>query len=269
MFGLEMRAKLLIIFLFATVVPLFILTIVTWRQFVTLSGHLAGIATKGASTAMHDMATENIERMTTDTALAVADFLYARDRDILYLASINPSEELYRSFAESKLGRVSNRGAWELSPDGKMWKSAIPQAPESPGGKSSNTENNDMDGFRYRKPDAFRFNSVPYYDEITFIDLKGNELVKVTASSSPKINYPLSPKKKNVSRRENTYVKAETYFAELSALKSGEIFVSDVIGAYVGSNYIGMYVPDAVAAAANTRGYDIKYDPEAQAYAGK
>ncbi|MCL2834187.1 MAG: response regulator, partial [Treponema sp.] len=46
-------------------------------------------------------------------------------------------------------------------------------------------------------------------------------------------------------------------------------YVSDVIGAYVGSNYIGMYVPETVEAAAKTRGYDIPYDPEDQAYAGK
>jgi len=264
-----MRAKLLIIFLFATVVPLFFLTFVTFRQFMTLGGNLAGIATKGASKALNDMATENIERMTTDAAQAVADFLYDRDRDILYLANISPSEEIYQTFVESKLGRLVNRGAWELAPDGKRWVSSIPPGPDPAGGKSSNTENNDMDGFHYRKPDSLVRNSVPLYDEVTFIDLNGNELIKVSSALSPKEHYPLSSEKKNVSMRENTYIKAETYFAELSKLNPGEIFVSDVIGAYVTSNFIGMYVPDIVAAAANTRGYDIKFDPEMQAYAGK
>jgi hypothetical protein len=42
-----------------------------------------------------------------------------------------------------------------------------------------------------------------------------------------------------------------------------------VIGAYVGANYIGMYTPAVVKAAAEQRGYDIDFDPEAQAYSGR
>jgi len=45
--------------------------------------------------------------------------------------------------------------------------------------------------------------------------------------------------------------------------------VSDVIGAYVGSNYIGMYTPEIVANAAAGLGYDIEYNPEEQAYSGR
>ncbi|GHV39107.1 hypothetical protein FACS189490_02160 [Clostridia bacterium] len=140
---------------------------------------------------------------------------------------------------------------------------------------STNKENNDkiyaddpIDGFRYRASDNFTYKSIPLYDEITFIGLDGQELVKVTADGSPKSSYPLSSDKKNVSLRENTYVKAETYFADVSKMKRGEIYVSEVVGAYVGSNYIGMYVPSVVDKAAEDRGYDIAYDPQAQAYAG-
>jgi signal transduction histidine kinase/CheY-like chemotaxis protein/HAMP domain-containing protein len=58
-------------------------------------------------------------------------------------------------------------------------------------------------------------------------------------------------------------VKAETYFAELKNLKPGEIYVSDVIGAYVRSRLIGMYTPEAAAA----RGLEFK--PGEEAYAGE
>ena len=264
-----MHTKLIIIFFVASVIPLLLLTVAAWRQLIILNAHLSNIAVTDASTALNDIATENIERMTTDTARVVADFLYSRDRDILYLSGIEPSEANYRLFLESKLGRLISAGTWELAADGQSWVPASTQTTRRIGGFSSNNENDDMDGFRYRQPAAFRYDLVPLYDEITFIDLNGNELVKVVSEKSPKIRYPLSYERRNVSLRENTYVGAETYFAELSALEEGEIYVSDVIGAYVGSNYIGMYTPDIVAGAAEARGYDIKYDPEGQAYAGK
>jgi len=267
--GLGIHSKLIIIFLFVTVVPLVVLTTVTWRQLVDLSSQLSTTTVREASAALNNSAIENIERMTTDTARTVADFLYARDKDILYLAGVEPSEENYRLFLESSLGRLNKKGAWHLTEEGKAWETIDTQMSAHTGGISSNNENNDMDGFRYRSPDAFKYDSVPLYDEITFVDLRGNEIIKVVSSSSPKIHYPLNPARKNVSLRENTYVKAETYFAELSALKRGEIYVSDVIGAYVPSNYIGMYTPTTVATASGARGYDIKYDPLKQAYAGR
>jgi signal transduction histidine kinase/CheY-like chemotaxis protein len=104
---------------------------------------------------------------------------------------------------------------------------------------------------------------IPLYGEITYLDLAGNELLKAVSPGSPKKNYPLSPEKRNVSIKDNTYVKAETYFEQLKNLKPGEIYVSDVIGAYVPSHFIGLYVPDNVSEAGLT------FDPEGQAYAGQ
>jgi signal transduction histidine kinase/DNA-binding response OmpR family regulator/HAMP domain-containing protein len=267
--GLGMRGKMIIIFMSVSLIPLVVLTFASWRQFMILSGTLVSLATKEAADALNDIATENIERMTTDTAIDIANFLYARDKDILYLAGITPSEENYRQFIENKQGRLKRKGKWELAQDGQSWILTGQLGHRRIGGFSSNSENNDMNGFRTRRPDLFDYDFIPLYDEITFIALDGRELLKVTASSSPKTNYPLSSEKRNVSQRENTYVKAETYFEELTELKKGEIYVSDVIGAYVPSNYIGMYAPDIVETAAQARGYDIEYDPEKQAYAGK
>jgi len=266
---LGMRARLVIILLAVCVIPMFLITIVALRQFVILSGHLSEIASEDAAAALNSITTENIERLTTDTAKAVADFLYSRDRDILYLAGITPSEENYRLFLETKTGRLLDRNDWELAPDGNSWVPVNQKVTGKAGGQSSNSENNDMNKYHFRQPNVFEYTPIPLYDEITYIDLNGNELIKVTAEFSTKKNHPLSPEKKNISARENTYIRAETYFPELSSLEPGEIYVSDVIGAYVGSNYIGMYVPETVAAAAGTRGYDIEYNPGDQAFAGK
>ncbi|MDR3289208.1 MAG: response regulator [Peptococcaceae bacterium] len=267
--GFGMRTKLIMIFLAVKVIPLILLMTIAWYQFVVLGDILGEIAVEDSTSALNSMAVENIERLTTDTAQRVAAFLYSRDADIAYLASIEPSEENYHNFAERKTGKLVDEGLWTLAADGASWVEVNPPVSLAPDVVSSNPENDDNDAFHTVKPVNFNDKDAPLYDEITFVDLAGNELVKYVSQDSPKVNYPLATEKRNISDRLNTYVKAETYWEELKKLQPGEIYVSDVIGAYVGSNYIGMYTPANVAEAAADRSYDISWDPEAQSYAGE
>ena len=266
--GMGLRDKLISIFLLVKIIPLILLTAIAWRQFMVLGDTLVDIAISDSSRALNNSAVQNIERVSTDTALAVANFLYARDDDIRYLAGLAPDEALYRQFAMHSSGQVVQQSEWILSADGTSWVSGS-SAPHGDNVHSSNPENNDREGFHYRPPEKFTQQSLPLYDEITFVDVNGNELIKVVNPDSPKVHYPLTATKKNVAQKENTYIKAETYFDELKKLKPGEIYVSDVIGAYVGSHYIGMYTPDSVSAAAATRPSGMTFSPEEQAYAGK
>lgn len=272
--GFKLRTKLIIIFLVVKVIPLILLTVIAWYQIFNIGNILREIAVEDSSVALNDIAIDNIERITTDTAKMIAKFLYERDDDILYISKLEPSEENFRVFLNSKKGRIIPLGEWELAPDGESWiplEITIPSSDKSDSSEKSISTNseNDKDGFSYREPEILHNVEIPLYDEITFIDLNGNEVIKLVSADSPKKNYPLSTELKNVSIRENTYVKAETYFEHLKNLKPGEIYVSDVIGAYVGSNYIGMYTPKNVQTASETRGYKIEYDPKAQSYAGK
>ncbi len=267
--SLKIRSKIIIILLVTMVIPLLLLVITSYTQIIDLGDTLRDMAVKDSTKALNESAVENIERLSTDTAFDVAEFLYARDADLRALASLPINENSFRSFAESKTGRLLKNSSWVLSEDGKKWVSTDP-APVAPSGSgiSSNSENNTDNGFHYRAPESFDYYSVPLYDEITFIDLNGMETVKYVSADSTKTHYPLDSAKKDVSKRENTYVKAETYFEKLKTLKAGEIFVSDVIGAYVGSNYIGMYTPENVSKAGEERKYEINYDPGKQSYAG-
>jgi len=262
------RAKLLFIFLLAKVIPLIILALLAWRQFIHQGEMMRDIAVTDASIALNALAVKNIEGQTTDAAQRVAGFLYGRDRDILFLAGLSPSENDYRRFLDNHWGPVIQRGRWKLDPAGQAWIPAETLPAPGPLAVSSNKENNDLDGFHSRPADNFPFDLVPLYDEITFLNLDGQEIIKVLAPDSSKINFPLSPEKRNVADRANTYVKAETYFEELKALEPGQIYVSEVTGAYVGSHLIGMYTPDNVATAAEKRGHQLNFRPEEQAYAG-
>jgi signal transduction histidine kinase/CheY-like chemotaxis protein/HAMP domain-containing protein len=267
-----MRAKLLLIFIVVKVIPLILLTVIAWYQFVSLGASVSEIAVTDATEALNHSAIESIERMTTDTAQQVADFLYERDDDISYIAAVaanNPKSTVYSDYINNELGRVIDGGKWELAADGSSWVPTKAPAPAANTAVSTNPQNNDNDGFNTRPPETFPYKDIPLYDEMTFIDTDGRELVKVVAEGSTKVNHPMDPALKDISKKENTYIKAEDYFDDLKALTPGGIYVSDVIGAYVGSNFVGMYTPDNVEAAAADRGYPIDYDPEAQAYAGE
>jgi hypothetical protein len=270
--GFGMRAKLILIFVVIKVIPLVILTLLAWRQASFLGKELihqtrqlsvdvnraltktGTLAVNDSVKALNDFATEDIEWISTDMAHQVANFLYERDGNILFAAGLAPNEGAYRHFIENRRGLLIKPGKWELAPDGKSWVSAE-TPPARSQAESSNRENDQ--NFRYRPPDTFETENRPLYLEMTYINLEGNELVKVT--SSPRMD----SRRKNVADRHNTYVKAETYFEELKNLKPGEIYVSEVIGAYVPSRLIGIYTPENAAA----RG--LEYRPEEEAYAGR
>ena len=269
--GFGMRSKLLLLFVLIKVLPLLLLAWLAWHQAWGLGEDLkrrtedmagkavqalsqAGdIAVNDAVNALNARATEDIERMSTDAARRVASFLYARDNDVLLAAALEPDETLYRNFIERLRGHLIQQGEWVLAPDGASWvRAGLP--PPRPQMLSSNVENDNS--FNYRPPEAFKYVSRPLYHEMTFVDLTGQELIKVVSSPL------MDPALKDVSDRRNTFIKAETYFAELQKLRVGEIYVSDVIGEYVGTNLIGMYTPDNAA----SRG--VEYTPEAAAFAG-
>ena len=269
--GFDMRAKLIILFVVIKVIPLILLTFIAWGQFRYLADEMKNraeemkskanealskmgqVAVDDSVTALDDSAILRLERTSTDIAKRVADFLYQRDDDILYAASIEPNEALYRLFLNFKRGTLIKQREWVLAPDGNSW---VPKEPLPLGSYSSSTNSENDTNYRNRPPELFETTERPLYLEMTYLDLDGNELVKVTTSNQ------MDSKRKNVSDRLNTYVKAETYFQELKNLKPGEIYVSDVIGAYVRSHLIGMYTP------ANAAQRGLEFKPEEEAYAG-
>lgn len=270
--GLDMRAKLILLFVIIKVVPLVLLALIAWKQTVDLGAEMrlrtteisakankalsetGEIAVSDAVDALDARATEGIERITTDTAQLVANFLYARDGDMLVAASLEPSADAYAAFINSKTGRLVAQGEWVLAENGKLWQRADLTAPARRI-LSSNEENDHS--FNYRPPEQYQYRTEPLYREMTFVGLDGMEKLKITSSSL------MSDELRNVADRRNTFCGAEDYFAELKNLKPGEIYVSDVIGEYVGTNLIGMYTPE------NCAKLGVPYEPEKQAWSGK
>ncbi len=269
------RAKLIAIFVAIKVVPLLVLAWFAWQGQAWLaervSGSVVGMVANmretgetvaatmadAATRALDDGARESMERLTTDVARAVAAFLHDRDADIRAAALTPPDETQYRRFLEARTRRVERHHPWVLAPDGGGWVPGPAATPRYDRPTVLPTLAENGRSFNYRQPDdTGLIEERPLFLEMTFVGLDGRERLKIV--TSPLMN----PDLVDVSMRENTFVRAETYFAHLKDLKPGEIYVSDVIGAYVPSPVIGPYTP----AAAEKRG--VPFAPEAAAYAG-
>ncbi len=267
------RGKLIAIFVLIKVVPLLLLAWFAWHATSQLGGDvsekaggmadamLATIKTIGTTVtddsirALDLRSREAIEALTTDTAKEIASFLYDRDSDIRQAAALDPSEASFRRFLAERQRDIHQHGQWKLADDGKSWIPEIPVVREAKVTRPILPDN--AKDFHARPPEYLgEAERRPLFVEMTYIDLAGNEKIKVTHGN-------LTDKRlRNVAERSNTFVKAESYFPELKKLKPGDIYVSDVIGAYVPTQLIGPYLPAALDKAGKP------FTPEESAYAG-
>jgi len=126
-------------------------------------------------------------------------------------------------------------------------------APEITGQRSTNPENEAIvlhgSSFNYRSPLGFgdhpnNYVRIPLYDEIALLDKNGMQIAKFVAPNSTKTRFPFPEELMDISDPRNTFVRAERYFEELRRSGAGEIYVSEVIGAYVPTTFIGMHTPN-------------------------
>lgn len=267
------RTKLILIFIVIKALPLIALAWFAGRQIhqlgqtveqrtaatiadtTQLVGQIGIISTENSIQALDARSREAIERLTTDTARAVAAFLYDRDKHITLAAALPPDEDTYRAFMRAATRRVVEHQPWRLNDAGDAWV-PLRKTPEGPIAVNDVPDNSK--DFHSRPPEQEGLPvERPLYLEMTFVDLDGKERLKVL--SDPNATSVL----RDVSHKENTWTKAEDYFPTLKSLGQGDIYVSEVIGAYVGTPIVGPYTPQAAQKAG------IPFEPEKAAYAGK
>ena len=175
---MRLHAKIISIFISVMIIPIVLLTVMSWNQIATLGYLLKDISVADATTAQSDIAHDNIVKMTTDTASAVAEFLSERDQDVLLLANLMPSDDAYQVFSENRNRSLMTTGEWVISDNGMSWVEVDPFVLSGTSDESTNRENNGEmfgSGSNYRPPELFAHYQklYPLYDEITFIDLEG------------------------------------------------------------------------------------------------
>ncbi|XPV77805.1 MAG: ATP-binding protein [Desulfovibrio sp.] len=267
------REKLLSLFVGIKVFPLVVLACIAWLAVVslgdTVSKHstdliedsrtmvdeVGSLAVRDSINALDEKSREAIERLSTDTAQEVADFLYDCDKEIINASEIPRTLTAYKHFLKANTRDILLHHPWVLDPDLDRW-SPTKQI-ESVTPVTAQVDDNRKD---FHSRPAFKDGyktTTPLFHEITFFDKNGVEKLKATSTEL------LSPEKRNISKKENTYCKAEEYFSQALKLKPGEIYVSEVIGEYLPSPVIGPYTKST----AQLNG--VKFEPEKSGYAGK
>ena len=149
---------------------------------------VGNIATERAVTVLDQKSQEEIRTRAINTAEEVANFLMERKKDLLISTIIPTTDSSYKQFVNE-----NKKNVWVKQQDG-----TIVQA------------------------------MVPLYTEMTFVDKKGNEVLKIS-------NGEIVPKSRliNISNPKNTTYKSEDYFAKAIRLNKTEIYISPVTGWYV------------------------------------
>jgi signal transduction histidine kinase/CheY-like chemotaxis protein len=269
---LKIKSKLILLFIVIKVLPLLLISFIaiegarslnhyfeksTKESFIKskeIIENTADTAIKDSIQALDKKSQNAIERLSFELAEEIANFLYERDRDLLFLSKLGTrlDENILKSFMESKSAKIVLHPEYTYNEEKKEW---LPT--ES---KTDNLQNIEAElqenkkEFNHLYIPSIQYKTVPLYKEIQFIDLEGNEKYKISSINTKKIN---------IQNQEQTYCKAENYFKELSSLKKGEIYVSEVIGAYVGSPIIGTFTKEKALKA------NIDFTPEVYGYAGK
>lgn len=268
-FGIKF--KLILLFLLFKVIPVVIISFVAiegalelkkyfetntktlFEQNKKLIDSTANIAIEDSIKALDKTSQTSIEKLSVTLASRVADFLYERDRDILFLSSIDINQKNIESFFNTKTKPIVIHEDYNYDENNKKWISTgAPKSYTSRKTDKAQVKDNEKE-FHFVDPLTLRTKNIPIYKEITFFDNKGHEVYKKST---------ISNNLTDVSKKENTYIKAEEYFSKIQNLKAGEIYVSDVIGEYVPSKIIGTFTKEKAAK------MGVEFKPELHGYAG-
>ena len=268
---MTIKVKLVLLFTLIKILPLLLIAFIAYEGTIKLEEYVQDstrylfnknkeIILETANASIEDSiknldkkSQDSLERISFEIANNVANFLYERDSDILFLSKLNLNTEVLTNFYNNKQRDIIIHGNYNYDDKTNTWQSEEKQKSEVRYKKTADLEDNKKE-FNFIDPLKFKTKTIPIYKEINYFDLNGKEIYKVS-----KINQKLT----NISNKKNTYINSENYFNEILALKEGEIFVSDVIGAYVKSNVIGPFTK------AKAKKLKIDFEPEKHAYAGK
>jgi hypothetical protein len=268
----SIKIKLIIIFILIKIIPLLIITYIAYTGVQKLDEYLKNstrflfnqskeIIINTANESINDSVKYldkksqlSIERLSYEIANNVSQFLYQRDEDILFLSKLKLNQDILESFYSTKNRDIIIHGDYSYDKKTNKWISLNPKLKESAKEEKKAELKDNKKEFNYTNPLELNTLNIPIYKEISFFDLNGNEKYKVSQIDK---NF------KNISKKENTYINSEVYFKNLSSLKNGEIYVSKVIGEYIGSKIIGAFTEE------KAKKVGIEFEPKKYAYAGK
>ncbi len=265
----SIRLKLILIFIIFKILPLLLLAGIGISSFLGIESLMqknsqdiiknsqkaisktADLVIADSIKALDKKSQDILEKQTVLIAKNIANFLYARDKDILYLAKTTINQANLQRFYKSKIGYIHVPIRYLYDDKNGTWLPVVPII---------NSKISERTKLKDNTKEFHKVNFKPLkmakkliYKEITYYNLKGQEIYKVSQ---------INAKLKNISEKKNTFLKAEDYYKKSLKLKKGEIYVSHMIGEYIGSPIIGVFNKKRAKKAG------IKFEPKKYGYAG-
>ncbi|MCG3678037.1 HAMP domain-containing histidine kinase [Aliarcobacter butzleri] len=268
--NLSIKIKLIIIFTLIKIIPLLFVSYIAYEGILKLEQYLnkstnflynqsKEIISNTANASIEDSiknldkkSQESLERLSNEIALNIANFLYERDKDLILLSKLELNQKVLDSFFEAKTKEITIHDEYYYDNETNSYKTKEEIKKVERDKKTANLKDNEKE-FNYIDPIDFKTKNIPIYKEISFFDLQGNEKYKVSTINNQKVN---------VSDSKNTFIKAEKYFDEIQKLNKNQIYVSDVIGEYIGTKVIGLFTKEKAQKSG------IEFEPEKYGYAG-
>jgi signal transduction histidine kinase/AmiR/NasT family two-component response regulator/HPt (histidine-containing phosphotransfer) domain-containing protein len=268
--NMKIKVKLIFLFIVMKIIPLLAISYIAYDGVMKLDLYLnnstkllfnqskeiientANLSIEDSVKNLDKKSQESLEKISYELANKVAEFLYERDKDLLLLSKLELNQKTLESFFDAKNKNIIIHGDYYYDDKSTEYKTDERVIKEQRANTKANLSDNEKE-FNYIDPVDFGVKSIPIYKELSYFDLSGKEIYKVSS---------INPNKLDVSNKKNTYVNSESYFEEISKLKENEIYVSDVIGEYVGSNVIGTFTKEKAKKAG------IEFEPEKYGYAG-
>ncbi|QEE33343.1 ATP-binding protein [Malaciobacter canalis] len=269
--NITIKAKLILLFIFIKVIPLLLLAYISYEGVIKLDEYLKN-STKylynqskeiilNTANASIDDSVKNldkksqlaIERLSFEIAKNVADFLYERDKDILFLSNIPLNKDILKEFYKSKQREIIVHENYYYNEKKQRWETKKEKERIKPQERKAQLKDNEKE-FNYTDPKELKRVKIPIYKEVSYFDINGKEIYKVSQ---------IEKKLLDISQKKNTYVNSEDYFKKIKDLKKGQIYVSNVIGQSVKTNIIGTFTKNKAKKA------NIAFEPQNHGYAGK
>ena len=269
--NLSIKVKLIALFVLIKIIPLLIISFIAFKGVQKLDEYFLDsteklfldnkkIIKETADNAINDSVKALdkksqlfLERISYEIANNVANFLYERDSDILFLSKIQMNQEILENFYKSKSREIIIHDDYFYDDKTNNWITNEELKSVNREIKVAELKDNEKE-FNFIDPLNIKKRVIPIYKEIAYFDLEGNEQYKISQINSQLVD---------ISLQKNTYINSEKYFSQIENLKEGEIYVSDVIGEYVGSKVIGKFTKEKAEKAI------IDFKPEDYGYAGK
>lgn len=266
---MKLKLKLILIFILLKILPLMVVayiaivasqelsemyereSISTLTKSEELIINTAETAIKDSIEALDKTSQSAIEKMSVQVANEVANFLYERDQDLLTLSKLPLTTNTITSFHNSKNREITVHKEYSYDDATSKWLPLDKQLKKQDLLEADLIDNNKEFHKVHKK--VIEKIKIPLYKEITFITTNGKEQLKVSS---------INNEKKDISQKKNTYISSEEYYPQLQSLKEGEIYVSSVIGEYVGSGLIGTFTKE------KAEKFGLEFKPEEHGYAG-